>query len=268
MSYDPQSVDPSLKRDQGMAWNRLLHRVQSEERVMTKLLQSVTRWSFAAVLSLVPVLHSAASVSLVFSDNDATPNITTVIAGQSFNVGVKLISTSSASVDQVQSVDYFLQSTGPQAGIFTLTNRDATTGNPSPNPFDDFLNTNAVALNPPDAKLNPRNNVNLAAFLRDVKAPIGNNYGNGTTTYNPALVANYTIAVAPNAAAGTYTLSTFTNVGYSDANFTDHPFSAPPTGSPNGNTFTVVVVAAPEPSTALLFGIGSLGMLLRRRRRA
>jgi hypothetical protein len=221
-------------------------------------------------LAIFPALNSAGGVSLVFSDNDATPNATTVVAGQSFNVAVKLISTSSASTDQAVAVTYVLQSTGPQAGTFTLTGRDATTGNPSANPFSDFVNPNSQVLNPPDAKLNPRNKIALDAVAADPKVSVGNNYGNGLTTYNPALVATYSIAVDPNATPGVYTLTTFSNpgTGYSDPGFNDRTFVAPPVGSPNGNSFTVTVVAAPEPSTAILFGIGSVGMLLRRRRRA
>jgi hypothetical protein len=218
--------------------------------------------STAAAFGLLLTSSAYGAVSLLFTDSDATPTATTAVPGGTFTVKVVLSSTSSAAADQVVGVEYFLQSTGPQAGVFTITGRDATTG-AGANPFSDFTNPNATVLDPANATLNPKNNLDLGAVLANVGAPVSNNFGNGTTTFNPALVATYTIAVAANAAPGNYTLSFFSpaGTGYSDAQFNDRTFSAP-TGGPLLATFTVAI---PEPAS--LMALGGVGLLLVRRRR-
>jgi hypothetical protein len=223
--------------------------------------------STAAAFGLFVTSSAFGAVSLLFTDADATPTSTTAVPGGTFTVKVVLTSTSTATADSVVGVEYFLQSTGPQAGVFTITGRDSTTG-ASANPFNDYTNPDATALAPANAVLNPKNNLDLGAVLANVAAPVSNNFGNGIPvssggTYNPALVATYNIAVAANAAPGTYTLSFFSpaGTGYSDSAFNDHTFSAP-TGGPLLATFTVAV---PEPSSLML--LGSVGALLIRRRR-
>jgi hypothetical protein len=221
--------------------------------------------STAAAIGLFVSGSAFGAVSLLFTDNDATPTATSVAPGGTFNVSVVLSSTSSASTDQVIGLQYFLQSSGPQAGIFTITNRTTPpSGDPS-NPFSDFTNPNATVLAAGNATLNPRNNNDLGAVLDNVNSPKSNNFGNGTTTFNPALVANYTIAVSPSAAPGTYTLSfvgtASTPLEYTNPAFADLAFSAP-TGGPLLSTFTVAI---PEPAS--LMALGGVGLLLVRRRR-
>lgn len=236
-----------------------------------------------AALGLFPASRSMAAVSLAITDNDATPALTTVAAGGVVNVSVKLLSTSSAVVDSVIALSYQLQATGPSAGVFTLVSRD-TVGAPA-NGFTDFTATNLKVLdntlaNNFPARLNPINfngNANLGdlgATLADLTAPISNTDPGGTATgpsFNPALVANYGISVAANASAGVYTLSivpiTYSNYNTVTQQIADGTLSNTPAASPIQQSFQVTVTT-PEPSSALLIGMGLSAVGLRRRRRS
>jgi hypothetical protein len=227
----------------------------------------------AVAVGMVSASNAFAGVSLLLTDGDASPSSTSVGAGGSFPVSITVLSTSTAAADQVIGFNYFLQSSGPAPGVFTITSRNTSnTGKPGDNnPFSFLINSDAQAGFPAgspttaDAILNPRNNVDLGASLNDVTKAIGNN---NTPSFSPFLVAAYTLAVSPNAPAGTYTLTTFSPAGqgYSDGQFNDRLFSAPPAGTPYTQTFTVTVT--PEPSSAMLIGGAFAGLVLRRRRRA
>ena len=224
-----------------------------------------------AVAGLFPAINSEASVSLALAKDPVLKSgtSTTVTAGQTFSVSVFAISNGTAASDSIYSVQYKLTSSGPTDGAFTLTARDATT-NAGANPFNDFINSDAVITSVANASLNPENNADLGALVSSLSLAVpSNNYGNGTTTFNPQLIAKYTVAVAPTANGGTYNLSlSSTGYGYLDSVtgiFFDGSVSAPPSGSPLNSSFTVNVAALPEPSSLALIGIG--GMLALRRRR-
>jgi hypothetical protein len=225
----------------------------------------------AVALGMVSASNAFAGVSLLLTDGDASPSSTTVTAGNSFPVNVTVLSTSTAPADQVIGFNYFLnQTSGPTPGVFTITSRN-TSGGGAPganNPFSFVINTDSQVLDNSgptfNATLNPRNNVDLGASLNDVTKAVGKN----NTPFNPYLVAAYTLAVSPNAAPGVYTITTFSPAGqgYSDAQFNDRLFSAPPANTPYNQTFSVTVVAAPEPTSAMLIGAVIVGFGFRRRR--
>lgn len=235
-----------------------------------------------AALGLFPASSSMAAVSLAITDNDASPAQAIVAPGGVLNVSVKLLSTSLAAADSVIALSYQLQATGPGNGVFTLISRD-TVGAPA-NGFTDFTATNLAILDNTLAKnfparLNPinfngdPNKGDLGATLADLTSPISNTDPGGAATgpdFNPALVANYGLSIAANAPAGVYTLS-IVPITYSSYNtqtqvISDGTLSNTPGASPIQQSFQVTV--APEPSSALLVGMGLSALGLRRRRRS
>ena len=242
--------------------------------------------SMAAVLTvmgLFPTSQAMAGLSLVLSDNDATPSVTSVFRGNTFNVSVKLISTTSNVADRFVGGSY--QLSGPVIGIgnvFTLISRDEV-GIPANNTII-YNNDNTVVLdntaaNGFPARLNPTNGVDQntgdlgGSFPGSSPVPISNTNPNGATVAgasNSALIANYSILVAPNAPAGNYTLTivpiTVTVYDSSTNLAADGFYSTAPSNSQIQNSF-VVTVAVPEPSSILLLGMGVSTLGLRRRRR-
>ncbi len=233
-----------------------------------------------AALGLLPAASSMAAVSLAITDNDGTPTLTSVVAGNAVNVSVKLLSTTTTPADSVIAVSYQLSATGPaNSGVFTLVSRD-TVGTPA-NGFTDYTKTNSSVLSPnllaALSPINANGNANLGdlgALLNDISAPISNTDPNGTAigaAFNPALVANYGISVAANAPAGVYTLSIvpigFTNYNTINQTIGDGTFSNTPAASPIQQSFQITVLPIPEPSTALLLGLGLSALGMGRRRR-
>jgi hypothetical protein len=242
-----------------------------------------------AAMGVISASQSMAAVSLALSANPSahTGNSATVnlAQGQSqFTVGVHLISTSTATSDvDVDGVSYrFQQLTGPQVGsVFTLLTRDLTTNVPAGSQFSDVTKTDSVALdnsaaNGFPATLSPSNTYDLGGSTAAQTGVPGNNYPGGTgTTFNPNLIGTYTIGVAPGTPNGTYTIgllyfgpnSDYSYYTPSTDSFGFGTFSATPTNPSNiSQTFTVVVT--PEPSSAVLLGLGTAALALRRRRRA
>jgi hypothetical protein len=214
------------------------------------------------LLGALPACGAMAAVSLILTDNDGTPQATTInkTTTTTFNVTVNLNSTSTATGDTASGVDYFLQIAGPAGGTsgqFKITTRSVTSS-----AFPDTFKSDATVATSPDNLLNPQDANDLGGVVNSPSATTNTTGGpvaNGT--FN---VANYTLTIDPQTPNGVYTLSTFSNpgTGYQGpaANgFADAQFSAQ-------GTFTVTVT--PEPSSAMLLGAGVLGMALRRRRRA
>jgi hypothetical protein len=237
------------------------------------------KFAFAALLaSAVGVADRAsAGVSLLITDNDATPNNATVAAGGTVTIQVRLLSTTSATTDASTGEAYYLKQSTGQTGVFSITSYDVTSS-----VHNDPISTQIKPYNSPTDNavvdptggnnvLNPTNAVDMGAG----GSSISNNY----TTFNPGLLAIVKLAVAPNTPVGQYTITTGPNgsahYGYTDPNFGDDNFVAAPTTLSNGttpmpytDTFTINVTAAPEPASLALFGAVATFGLIRRRRTA
>ena len=242
----------------------------------------------AAALGLAPAFGASAAVSIALAANGVTHtgNSITVPAGGTFSVATEMINTApstgaNTTTDVVVGVTYELQQkSGNTLSAFSLTSRDLTTG-AGARPFSDPNNPNynvSSAGNPnpftTPVPLTPDNGFDLGAGLANQSSGITGNYPSGTGAFNPALLATYTVAVAPNA-LGTYVLSVKylgAPFGYTyptgPGTFDDTTLSPVP-GNPSGiaQDFTVNVVAAPEPSSLLMVGLGTGAMTLLRRRR-
>lgn len=240
-------------------------------------------------IGLMPASGAMAGVSLALSANPSTHtgNSATVdrsLGQSSFAVGVNLISTSTAASDtHIDGISYrFQQLTGPQVGgVFTLAARDLTSNIPAANQFIDPTKSDSIVLAAASASFNPSTSDDLGSSTNNdpTVGLAGNNYPGGTgTTFNPNLLATDTISVAPGAPNGTYTIGLLyygANSDYAyylpnDPNSVfiyQNGFTTTPTNPSNiAQTFTVVVV--PEPSSAVLLGLGTAALTFRRRRRA
>ncbi len=201
-------------------------------------------------LPLLCAATASASVFTTFTDNDATPTSTTVAAGGTFPVTVLLTSTSTASSDQVQGVDYYLRAS--TSLIFTIASRNTQTDG---SPFGFTLaSDSSVSKAAAGPGLNPKNGTDLGGSLTNVSDP---NVMNQTVT-----VADFVLSVASNAIPGVYTVQLVgpsAGTGYTDGSGNDQAFSS--TG-----VFTVNVTAAPEPGMAAVWLAAATGLGLRRRR--
>jgi len=212
------------------------------------------------------------TVSLQFNSN-AADTVTgggaetiSVTAGTSFTLSLQIVANRT-----VDGLDYWLsQFSGPTVGAFSITARNyATPASSFPDPTvpdssvtstGDVQNNStgvAGADGTPDNQINPRNAFNLAS-----SAPSATNVPAGTHQ-----VVTFTLQIAANA-SGTYELRTFdySGRGWSDTinSVFDQPFSS------QADIF-INVSPVPEPSTWSLFGlggVGSLGLMMLRRRRA
>lgn len=211
----------------------------------------------AAAAVLLYANQARAAVSLVLSDNDATPQAATVARGGSINVSVLLTSTS----EKVTGLDYYLQAAGAAAGKLRITARSLTGTS-----FSDVFRAdtgdnaaNAGVLDSSVSLLNPRNGVDLGASI----ANVANALSAGTYT-----VATYTLSIDPATSPGTYTLSTLspTGAGWTGAapTFADGTFSSQ--GSFALTVTTGVGGVVPEPSSAVLLLGAMIPVFLRRRR--
>ena len=231
-----------------------------------------------AAVGLIPAVGASAAVSLVLAKagdpKGATGTTLSVGAGGTFQLVVEMISTSSSGADQVYGVSYGLQSN--VSGYFKLTARDPGTGS---DPWNFYQASNGQILAASAATLNPANGTSPGAADSDLGAGlqngdfVSNNYGSATNTYNaaafnPAIIATYTLAVANNTPSSTYTISILPlTYAQGPPTFASSNYSNPPAPSPVQQTFQVTVT--PEPSSALLIGLGGGAMgLLRRRRTA
>jgi hypothetical protein len=200
----------------------------------------------------LPASAAFGNVSLVLTDNDATPNSTTVIGGSAFTVALNLVSTA----ENTTGVDYFFKDAdfNSTTGVvhMVITGRDATTSTYVP------FRSNGDALATSSASLNAINAIDLGGGLNDVSTP------NGTGSF---LLANFTIAVPLNVTSGTYHLVTSDNpsVGGQDVYQQDQAHGFAGHAFDSEASFTVNVI--PEPAAAGVFVIGAMGLLGRRRRR-
>lgn len=189
--------------------------------------------------------QARAAVSLVLTDNDATPDAVTLNAGQSYTVTLNVTSTS----EKLTGVDYYFQLSGAAAGMMSITQR-----NISASQFSDPLLLDSSVTGPIQG---------AAQSTTDLGATV-NNVSNALTagTY---LLAQYTIAVDPSLAPGTYTLSTWALPG-SGAVMEAPTFNEKAFDGQAAFTVTVApTVATPEPTAVALLGFG--GLLRRRRKR-
>ena len=212
------------------------------------------------ILSCVPFIFvfaatANASVSLSFTNNGATPGSVTVSAGSSFPVQIKVVSSTASATDTVTSVDYYLQAS--ISNVFKILSRNTQTDG-SAFGFTDSSDS-FVATAPAGPGLNPSNSTDLGGSQTNVTDPPISN-----TT---AIVADYVISVASNAATGAYTIGGFeqsAGVGYSNAgpSFAEQTFA-----SLGSYSVTVTPAPNPEPATAGLLAIAGIAGLCRRRRR-
>ena len=163
-----------------------------------------------------------ASVGLIFTDNDSTPNQTTASPGGVFPFSVKLSETLTS--EQISGVDY--QILASTSGVFEFLHRNSqAAGNAfsSPNGQSDSQLLPIV--------LNPSNGTDL-----------GTSTGSGLGIAGPGTfeVSDFSFEVLPGTPAGIYTLS-----------FAATSDSGPPpnysTGSFNSLGTFAVTVSVPEP---------------------
>jgi hypothetical protein len=219
---------------------RNLRRSGRAGRFLRRLLPAAA--AGAALLGIANSAHAA--VSLILTDNDATPQAITVNPGQSFTVTLNVTSTS----EKLTGVDYYFQLSGAAAGKMSITQRDE-----SASQFNDPLLLDSSITGPINKQFD------LGATINNVSNALS------AGTY---LLAQYTISVDAGLAPGTYTLSTW-----------DQPGSGVVREAPTFNEqafdqqalFTVNVaplVATPEPGAAGMLVLGGSLLVLRRRRRA
>jgi hypothetical protein len=216
--------------------------------------ENAMRKSFRNVCLLAPALaallcaSASGTVSLVLTNNTATPQVSTVSAGSSFSVVLELLSSA-----QTTGIDYFLQDRTYTSGAarFRIVSRTEITGGIY-GPGDAF-HTDAQVAAVPSANLTPRNGLDLGASLSDPTVP---------TPPGTYPISTYVISVSPTTPAGTYFIDSFSqgNFGWTDVgpNFNSHAFDQ--------NASIEVNVVAPEPAGIAVLGAGGLLALCRRRR--
>ncbi len=196
-----------------------------------------------------PWQSARAAVSLVLTDNDASPQSAMLVPGGTITLTLNLVSTA----EQTIGLDYFLEvsaSTPGGSGFFTLTNRSLA-GSTYNDPYFD----NATVTMTPGSILNPRNDSDLGALVSDFNNP------NGAGTF---FVANLTLSLSASLPPGTYRINTFSvpGTGYVTPSFTESDFNSQA-------SFDILVV--PEPAAwqwlAGALGVGALGRWAQQRRR-
>ena len=207
---------------------------------------TVDRRIFIAVtLAFLLPLCTQAAVSLSLTDNDSTPNSTTVAPGATFPISAKL--TETLTTEQISGVDYQIQAS--TNGYFKFLSRNSQVSGSlftSANGFSDAQLTPVV--------LSPNNGTDLGTSTAS---------GNGAAGPNTYELADFSFQVLPTTPTGVYTLS-----------FIDTSYSGPPpsyTSNVYGSfttlgTFTVTV-AVPEPASTSLLALATARLALRRRTR-
>ena len=191
-------------------------------------------------------------VTLTFSDKDATPANATVVPGGTF--GVSVVLTETATTDRVSGVDYRLVASA--SNDFKLVSRTSTTSTFTPEVADASPSVAPVTLSPTNGSADLGGDRNGAA---DLVGPNGYNVADySVMVLSSTPVGRYTVSFT---GAGNFVLPTYS--GSSAANFPTQQFTST-------NAFTIDVVAAPEPTSAVLLAGPTVGLvtLARRRRRA
>ncbi len=180
-----------------------------------------------------------AALSVSIADTIGDPVAVTLLPGESFTFTLSLLS----SLESTVGLSYRFEAPGTGSRQFRITARDVSASS-----YTDLVTSDAIALQPGAALLDPANDDNLGALLADVGTPTG--YG----IFNVALL---TFTTLPGIPEGVYTISTTGNSVATDGNFNDVPLA------PVSYTVTIV----PEPGSALLGLAGfSVVAALRRRR--
>jgi len=173
-------------------------------------------------------------------------NISNVAPGATIQFAINLAYTSGPAQQDIQGLTYFLQVNNAAPFSFSITGRSN-----AGSPFTDLIRTNGEVTSTGDSAgsdpgadnaLNPQNDIDLGGLAA---APMGSgNY----------FVANITLTIAGNAAAGTYTIQSTTTGGKTSV-----------VNNNNGDTFPIqpgslVVTVVPEPSTYALLALGAIGV--------
>lgn len=207
---------------------------------------------------MLPFSWASAAVSLQFNNSNSnqvggSPATLSGAPGSTITISLQLVSTAEGTT----ALDYWLsQFSGPMAGAFSITGRsytlsdfpDASATDPQVTSSTDTRSNSASSSGGDgiaDNVLNPRNGFDLGS----VKNNSGVNFGAGTFQ-----VANFTLTILPNAAAGLYQIRTFdyTGFGWSNTTVQDQPFSA---------QAAININVVPEPSTWAFMVLGGISVL-------
>ena len=133
------------------------------------------------------------AVTLTLTDTTGAPDAVTITPGASFEVILRLNSTS----EFTSGVSYLLEAFGSASSGFTITARDLTSSS-----FTDVIVTDGIALAGSGGLLDPVNDFELGALVASDP--------NGAGEFQ---IARFTIQASPTLAPGNYTLGTNTAPG-------------------------------------------------------
>jgi hypothetical protein len=189
---------------------------------------------------------SSLGQSAVFSYNDGigAGNAGTYNPSNSFTFAISLAFTPGGAVPNIAGLSYWFEQQNPGAPFnFSITNRNLT-GSPFSDP-----QTPGIAY---PQSLTPSNSSDLGASLPSLTSGLGaGNY----------FIANLTIFINPNTAAGTYFIENTINGGKISV-ITDNQGHT----SAIGRAIYAITVVPEGGSTALLLGMGVLGLAVLGRR--
>ena len=187
-------------------------------------------------LGLLACNAAQGAVTLAFSDTVGAPNSVTIYPGESFDV----LHTLTSDADSTQGISFFLEALGASSGQFRITGRNITG-----TAFGDLTTSDGIALAPPSALIDPTNGNDLGGQVDLLPNGIGN-----------FLVATFTIQSLPGIGEGNHNIGTNLAFAISGTMFDEIAVNQP--------TYGITVV--PEPGSALLLGLGAVGVMLRRKR--